>query len=111
MSPLALRRLLRSSRGRLALLITFLALCGAIAAHHGMPMDMHGMPGGAVCLAVLGLGAIVAVAATIIRRARRPWRAPWLLRGWRLAALRIPAPRTIPARAGPLYLRFSVLRR
>jgi hypothetical protein len=83
-----------------------LAITGAVAMHHGALMDMHAMPTAAVCLAVLGVGVAVAaaVASAFPRRLALP--ADWL----------IPAPwptgpRSVPARAGPVYLRLAVLRR
>jgi peptidoglycan/LPS O-acetylase OafA/YrhL len=107
MSPIALRGSLRSSRRRLAVVLVLLGLAGAVAVHHGMPMDMHAMPGHTVCLALLaGAALIVAGAARAAARVPRP----------RVAELQTPVRplgawcRSVPARAGPLYIRLVVLR-
>ncbi len=106
MSPLSLRRGLRRSRRRLAVLLVLLGLAGAVAVHHGMPMDMH-MPGPAMCLAVLG-GALVLFAGVALTSAfPRPPSATNLATPRALVVL---SPRCAPARAGPLYLRLAVLR-
>lgn len=104
---MVLRGAMRSSRHRLAVVLVLLGLGGAVAVHHGMPMDMHAMPGHTVCLALLAgavlFGAGVAFAAA---RTARP----------RAAESSTPITpsgtwcRSVPARAGPLYLRLAVLR-
>ncbi len=107
MSPIALRGALRSSRRRLAVMLVLLGLGGAVAVHHGMPMDMHAMSGHTVCLALLAGGVLlVAAAAVAAAGGARPW----------AADLRMPVTssgswcRSVPARAGPVYLRLAVLR-
>jgi hypothetical protein len=100
------RRLLRRSRRRIALAVVVVSATGLVALHHGMPVDMHEMPAAAMCLAVLGAGAAVAntVAAAFAPR-------PALPVDWLLPVARPSEPRSVPARAGPLHLRLSVLRR
>ncbi len=107
MSPLSLRLALRRSRGRLAVLLVFLGLASAVAVHHGMPKDMHGMSGPAICLAVLG-GALLLLAGVALTRAARRRARPTNVASPR--ALVTLLPRCAPARAGPLYLRLAVLR-
>jgi hypothetical protein len=87
-------------------MMALLAITGLVAMHHGAPMDMHAMPAAAVCLAVLGVGVAVAAVAAFGFRARLVLPVDWLIpASW-------PAgPRSVPARAGPLYLRLAVLRR
>ena len=108
MSLISVRSMMRSSRRRLVLALVLLGLGGAVAVHHAVPMDMHTMPGPSVCLAVLAAGPLLA-AAVVVARAARP-RPP------RFPHFRTPATRPVacdwstPARAGPLYLRLSVLR-
>ena len=97
-----------SARRRLAIVAILLALVGIVAYHHSEPSDMDGMVVGAVCMAVLGAStAALAVEALGLRLPRPPVsQFPGLL------FLTRPAPvRGTPARAGPLFLRFSVLRR
>ena len=99
---------LRSRRRRLALLVVVLLLGSATAYHHFEPSGMDGMTGGVICLAVLGGGT-----ALLLPEVLPPWRP-------RPSSLPVPRPRSIthvlpvrsvPARAGPLYLQLSVLRR
>ncbi len=107
MSPIALRGFLRSSRRRLAVVLVLFGLVGAVSVHHGMPMDMHAMPGHAVCLALLAGAALLVVGAAVST-----------VRGSRSRNVHLRAPvtpsgtwcRSVPARAGPLYLRLAVLR-
>ncbi len=107
MSLIALRGALRSSRRRLAIVLVLVGLVGAVSVHHGMPMDMHAMPGHAACLALLAGAALLVVgaAASVVRDSRS-----------RNGNLRTPVTpsgtwcRSVPARAGPLYLRLAVLR-
>ena len=107
MGPIAIRALLHASRRRLAIVVVLLGLAGAVAVHHGMPMDMHAMGGHTVCLALVLAGVALAAAVAI---AVKPARAR------RLADQRAPVTRlsrscrSVPARAGPLYLRLAVLR-
>jgi hypothetical protein len=105
-SAVSIRRLLRRARFRLAAVEAVLALTGLMAAHHGMPTDMHAMRAAAVCVAVVGAGVAVAAAigvgfpvglAPVAERLMPP-------------APSSPA-RGVPARASPLYLRLTVLRR
>lgn len=106
MSAIHLRRLLRSTRRRLGLVMALLAIATLVALHHSAPMDTHAMPAAAVCLAVLGVGVAVAAAAALGFRARLALPVNWL------TPASCPAgPRSVPARAGPLYLRLTVLRR
>ncbi len=106
-SPIFVRSALRSSRRRLAVVVVLLGLAGSVAVHHGMPMDMHAMSGQSICLALLA-GAVLLVAGVVLARARRPRpRAP------KLSTPVTPSGswcRSVPARAGPLYLRLAVLR-
>jgi hypothetical protein len=105
-SAVFIRRLLRRARWRLAAVVAVLAITGLVAAHHGMPMDMHAMPTAAVCLAVVGAGVAVAAAIGGVFPARLALPGDWVIpaapRSWT---------RSVPARAGPLYLRLAVLRR
>jgi hypothetical protein len=105
-SAVSIRRLLRRARFRLATVVAVLALAGFVAAHHGMPMDMHAMPAAAMCLAIVGAGVALAAA---IGMGFPVGLAPVAER------LMPPAPsspaRGVPARASPLYLRLTVLRR
>jgi hypothetical protein len=105
-SAVSIRRLLRRARFRLAAVVAVLALTGLVAAHHGMPMDMHAMPAAAMCLAVVGAGVAVAAAIGV---AFPVGPAP-VADGLMPRAPGSPA-RGVPARAGPLYLRLTVLRR
>lgn len=105
-SPIAIRRSVAVSRNRFALVFALLVLAGAVVAHHGLPMDMHSMAAGAVCLAIAAT-AMVAVAAVGLVLAA--WRRPV---SWPMPRVRPIAPRSVPARAGPaLFLRLGVLRR
>jgi hypothetical protein len=99
------RRLLHRSRRHLTAAIVVVAI-SLVALHHGVPMVMHEMPAAAVCLAVLGAGVAVASAAGAVFVAR--WALP---ANWLLPLLWFTRPRSVPARAGPLYLRLAVLRR
>jgi hypothetical protein len=105
-SAIHLRRLLRHTRRRFGLVMALLAITGLVALHHGAPMDMHAMPTAAVCLAVLGVGVAAAAATAFGFRARLA-----LPADWPMPASRPAGPRSVPARAGPLYLRLAVLRR
>lgn len=108
MSPLDIRFALRRSRYRFTVVVVLLVLGGAVAVHHGMP-QMHSMPAGAVCLAVLGAVVLLGAAISAVRQGRLGLPRPLPRRA--LSSL-IPAPPlAIAARAGPLYLRFGVLRR
>jgi hypothetical protein len=105
-SAIHLGRLLRRTRRRLGLAMALLAITSLVAMHHGAPMDMHAMPAAAVCLAVLGVGVAVAAAGAFGFRAPLALPADWLIpASWPIG------PRSVPARAGPLYLRLAVLRR
>jgi hypothetical protein len=105
-SVIRIRRLLRRSRRRLTLAVTVVAATGLVALHHGVPMEMHGMPAAAVCLAVLGAGVAVAKAAGALMVPRLALPVDWLV-----PVVWLTEPRSVPARAGPLYLRLAVLRR
>jgi hypothetical protein len=105
-SAVSIRRLLRRARFRLAAVVAVLALTGVVAAHHGMPMDMHAMPAAAVCVAVVGAGVAVAAAIGV----GFPVRLAPLADRVVPRAPSSPA-RGVPARASPLYLRLTVLRR
>lgn len=107
MSPLRLRRALRRSRHRLAMLVVLACLSGAVAVHHGMPSGMHAMPGQAICLAMLAAGALLAIGAVLVTRRADRSRPVGVRTPRALVAL---TPRSVPARAGPLYLRLAVLR-
>jgi peptidoglycan/LPS O-acetylase OafA/YrhL len=105
---MTLRAALRRSRREFVVALAVLGLAGAVAAHHGVPMDMHSMPAAALCLAIVTVaGAVVAVGAAVVF-----WRRIWapVVRcgarsGW-ASARRGP-----PARAGPLFVWLQVLRR
>ena len=86
----------RSGRSRLALLLVLVFLGGVTVLHHDMPEDGHGMGMAAICLAVLGGAAGVAVLAAGARP--RP-RIAWYLRPI-LSAVTLPVA-SVPARAGP----------
>jgi hypothetical protein len=105
---MALRRAMCGSRRRVAVALALLSLAGAVAVHHAAPSDMSSMAGHGICLAMLA-GALVGAAAAGVKRFRTAVPAPAVLR---LAAvtLVVLAPRSAPARAGPLYLRLRVLR-
>ena len=88
--------------------LAVIGLAGAVAAHHGAPMDMHAMPAAAMCLAIVA----VAGAAVTAGAAVAGWRGVWApvtacgsRPGW------ASGPRRPPARAGPLFLRLQILRR
>lgn len=108
MTALRLRAALRGPRRRLALLLAVLLLGGATAYHHVEPSGMDGMVSGAICLAVIGGGTALLVARVLPRW--RPTSRAVPLRRRRSIAGFVPA-RGVPARAGPLYLQLSVLRR
>ncbi len=108
MSPLVLRRVLRRSRRSVAAVAVMGVLAVAVLAHHSMPTGMHvtpGMPAGTICLAVLAAGA-VSMAAGFMAGPRIPF--PRFSSAERLRSLIDSAPRSVPARAGPIEL--SVLR-
>ncbi|MBS1895407.1 MAG: hypothetical protein JST59_29255 [Actinobacteria bacterium] len=108
-ATLGIRAALRSPRLRLATLLAVLALAGIVVCHHIEPSGMDdGMAAGMVCLAILGVGTALLAADSIPRWVPRP----------ELPPLRAPRRETpsfdvswIAARAGPSYLRLSVLRR
>jgi hypothetical protein len=100
------RGLLRRSRRRLAVAFVVVTATSLVTLHHGVPMDMHEMPAAAICLAVLGAGVAVASAAGARFFARLPLPVDWLV-----PLVWLTEPRSIPARAGPLYLHLAVLRR
>lgn len=80
------------------------AVAGAVVVHHSMPMEMQGMPGmpaHAICLAVLALAGIV-VAAGLVAVCLASF--PCSSSAARLRSLIDPAPRSVPARAGPISL-------
>jgi hypothetical protein len=93
----------RTSR-RLVALAVVLCLSGAVVAHHAAP-EMPGMTAGIMCLAVLAVAAAV-TAAKVLRRPNWPT-APIVVP---LASIDCGNARTVPARAGPLYLLLLVLR-
>jgi hypothetical protein len=105
-SVIRLHRFLRRSRRDVTLAVVLVATAGLVALHHGVPMDMHEMPAAAVCLAVLGAGVAVAVAAGALFAPRLALPVDWLV-----PIVWLTEPRSVPARAGPLYLRLAVLRR
>lgn len=82
------------------------ATAGLVALHHGAPIGMHEMPAAAVCLAVLGAGVVVAGTAGRLLTRRLAPAVDWLV-----PVVWLTEPRSVPARAGPLYLRLAVLRR
>jgi hypothetical protein len=89
------------------LLAAMIAVAGALAAHHSIPTDMHNMPAGVTCIAVLGAG-IAAATAIGLLALPRTWAKPDT---WRPRWTWIEAPRSAAVRASPLFLRLQVLRR
>lgn len=109
MSPVTIRRFLRR-RGRRFALLAAVVVAAAVAAHHAAPMDMHAMPAGAICVAVVAGAALVGVALDLTATTRLGY----VVRTQRL--LRRSEPRTrrpaFRARAGPqTFLRLQVVRR
>jgi len=102
------RTALRRSRRKLVVALAVIGLAGAVAAHHGAPMDMHAMPAAAMCLAIVAVAGAAVTAGAAVAAWRRIW-APVIRCG--------PRPgwtseqRRPPARAGPLFLRLQILRR
>ena len=90
--------------------LSILALASMVAAHHAAPahMDMHGMVVGAACVAVLAASTAIAVGIGVRLLRPRSW---WPRRAWVPATQWISAPRSAPARAGPLHLQLLVIRR
>lgn len=109
MSTMALRRAMARPRRRLAVALVLVAVATAVAVHHAPQTGMAPMPGHSVCLAILALGAGLAAATRLARVAVLALPRP-LLR-IPVPTLVVLAPRSVPARAGPLYLRLCVLRR
>ena len=107
MSPLRVRRRLRRSHRRLFMILALLGVTGAFVLHHDVPMDMHDMPMGAVCVAVLAIGATAAIGIALVTRPG-PWRTS---AAWAPTTSRPAEPRGVPARAGPLHLQLLVIRR
>lgn len=106
-SLLRVRRRLSRRAGPAALLLSVLALCGAVAGHHE-PMDMHGMGQAAeVCLAVIATAAAVVLGIATLAR-RRPEMSRVLGRSRHAHP---PVHVLRPPRAAPLFLRLLVLRR
>jgi hypothetical protein len=105
-SVIRARWLLRRTRRRLALAVIVVTATSLVALHHGVPMDTREMPAAAMCLAVLGAGAAVTKA---VGSPYAPRVAPAV--DWLLPFIWLTEPRSVPARASPLYLRLSVLRR
>jgi len=106
MSAIRLRAALRRSRRKLVVALAVIGLAGAVAAHHDAPIDMHAVPAGAMCFAiVVGAALAVGAAAASWRRIWAPLVACGSQREWTTPR------RRPPARAGPLYLRLQTLRR
>jgi hypothetical protein len=105
-SVIHVRRFLRRSRRHLAVAAILVATTGLVALHHGMPMAMHEMPAAAMCVAVLGASVAVAAGAGALFVPRLALPVDWLV-----PVVWLTRPRSVPARAGPLYLRLAVLRR
>lgn len=94
-------------RRRQLLVLAVLVLGSAVYYHHTEPSDMGEMVGGAICLAVLAGGTLIL---SEIRSGLLP--RFWPLPLPRPRSLGLPPPtRSVPARAGPLFLRLAVLRR
>lgn len=94
-------------RRQMTLLLAILALGSAVYYHHAEPSDMGEMVGGAICLAVLAGGTLFLseIESGLLPRF-------WPLPLPRLRSLGLPpSTRSVPARAGPLFLRLAVLRR
>ena len=83
-----------------------MAIASAVAAHHSVATDMHAMPAGVTCIAVLTAGIAVATAIGLLALPRA-----WATDAWRPAWTWIGAPHSAPVRAGPVFLRLQVLRR
>lgn len=108
LSSLSIRRALRRSHRRVLLLLALTGVTAILVAHHDVPMDMHDMSAGAVCVAILAVSAGIAVAAVAVL-APRSWIRPVDARPRRNRAV---APRSVPTRAGPLlHLQLLVIRR
>jgi hypothetical protein len=108
MTAVALRRAMSGPRRRFAVALALLSIGGAVAVHHAAPADMSSMAGHAICLAVLGAGLLAAGGVGVKRlRAAAPARPVLRLMPVTLVVL---APRSVAARAGPIYLRLRVLR-
>jgi hypothetical protein len=106
-----IRRLLRHSRRRLALVVAVIALGGVVSLHHSGPamgaMD-HGMSKGmTVCLAIVSaVGTAIAIAAAGLF----PWRQSCPTSELSIVPSSVPRrPPLARARAGPVVL--QVLRR
>jgi len=97
----------RRRRRRMILLLAVLVLGSAVYYHHAEPSGMGEMIGGAICLAVLAGGALLL---SEIRSGLLPRFRPLPLPRPRSLGLP-PSTRSVPARAGPLFLRLAVLRR
>jgi hypothetical protein len=94
-------------RRRIVVCLAVLVLLGAVAAHHALPSEMHGMPAAAICLAIIGGIAVIAPALAGRGQGHTRTSEP----AGQLVSLLVPEPRSVPARAGPLFLSLSVLRR
>lgn len=96
----ALNSALRRQRRRLVILAAMLTLAGAVVTAHGVMAGDHMGDGVVMCLAIAET-AVVAVGAAIAMSAlaRRPL---WLIAAPALPELPyVPAPMSVPARAGP----------
>jgi hypothetical protein len=100
----ALNSTLRRQSRRLAVLAVVLGLAGAVVTAHSVMAGDHMGDGVAMCLAVaetavIAIGTALVVGVAVARQAR------WLIGAPELPAFGyIPAPRTVPARAGPSLL-------
>jgi hypothetical protein len=106
LSPLSIRRTLRRSQRRALLLIALTGVTAVLVAHHDIPMDMHAMSAGAVCVAILAVGTGLAMATAVAAAPRF-----WARAVDAVARSRAVSPRTVPTRAGPLHLQLLVIRR
>jgi hypothetical protein len=97
----ALNTALRRQRRRLAMLAVMLGLAGAVVTAHSVTAGDHMGDGVVMCLAVAET-AIVAVGAALVVGVVGAHRARWLVAAPGLPAFAyVPAPRSVPARAGP----------
>jgi hypothetical protein len=100
----ALNAALRRQRRRLAVLAVMLGLAGAVVTAHSVMAADHMGDGVTMCLAVAET-AVIAIGAALVIRVAVAHRARWLIAAPVFRALAfVPAPRSVPARAGPPLL-------
>jgi hypothetical protein len=100
----ALNTALRRNRRRLATLAVVLGLAGAVVSAHSVMAGDHMGDGVVMCLAVAN-AAVIAVGAALLVGVAASQRRRWLIAAPALPAFAYtPAPRSVPARAGPPLL-------